>query len=68
MGKLNSKTNFLRGVMFNNHNKIVEYSNSEVDANRIFYQEGYNSVYQMLGRWVQNRTNDFNASVTGDSD
>ena len=68
MSKLNSKTSFLRGVMFNNHNKIVEYSNSEVDANRIFYQEGYNSVYQMLGRWVQNRTNDFNASVTGDSD
>jgi len=22
----------------------------------------------MLGRWVQNRTNDFNGSVTGDSD
>lgn len=54
--------------MFNNHNKIVEYSNSEVDENRIFYQEGYNSVYQMLGRWVQNRTNDFNDSVTGDTD
>jgi len=54
--------------MLNNHNKIVEYSKSEVDVNRLFYQESNNNVYQMLGRWVQNRTNDFNASITGDSD
>ena len=64
---IKNKTNpFSRGVVFTNHNQIVDFGYSEEDENRLFLQYKHNSVYQMLGRWIQNRTGEYADTVTGD--
>ena len=64
---IRNKTNpYNRGVVFTNHNQIVDLGLSEEDENRLFLQYKHNSVYQMLGRWIQFRTGEFGDTVTGD--
>jgi hypothetical protein len=50
---IKNKTNpYNRGVIFTNHNQIVDFGMSEEDESRLFLQYKHNSVYQMIGRWI----------------
>lgn len=41
----NKKNTFNRGVVYTNHNQIVDFGCSEEDENRLFLQYKHNSVY-----------------------
>lgn len=44
----------------------MDFGLSEEDESRSFLQYKHNSVYQMIGRWIQKRTGDYSDTVTGD--
>lgn len=64
---MKNKTNPYRGAVFTSHNQLVSVSPPEEDENRLFLQHKRNSVYQMIGRWIQQRTDHFNETVSDDS-
>ena len=62
----NQSNPFNRGIVFTKHYQIADLGYSEEDESRLFLQYKHNSVYQMLGRWIQNRTGDFGDNVSDD--
>lgn len=64
---IKNKTNpYNRGVIYTNHNQIVDFGLSEEDESRLFLQYKHNSVYQMIGRWIAKRTGEYKETVNSD--